>query len=63
MFILKSLSIIFTSNIKGIPTDFLIKSKEISDRLDDDDQDNREEAVRCLGSLIHYIAEMEQVKP
>ena len=34
----------------------------MSERLDDENQENREEAVRCLGSLLHLVAgRMEQV--
>ena len=28
----------------------------MSERLDDENQENREEAVRCLGSLLHLVA-------
>ena len=63
MFILKSLSIIFTSQSPGIPTEFLTKAIEVSERLDDEHQENREEAVRTLGALLHFIAERKkQVK-
>ena len=59
MFILKSLTIIFTSQSPGIPTEFLTKAIEVSDRLDDEHQENREEAVRTLGALLHFIASRE----
>ena len=60
-FTLKSLNIVLTSKSEGIPTDFLSKAKEITERLDDEVQDNREEAVRCLGSLLHFIADRKEV--
>ena len=62
MFTLKSLTIIFTSQNKDVPTEFLIKAVEVTERLDDENQENREEAVRCLGALLHFITEkMKQV--
>ena len=63
MFILKSLTIIFTSQSPGIPTEFLTNAIEVYERLDDEHQENREEAVRTLGALLHFIAERKkQVK-
>ena len=59
MFILKSLTIIFTSQSPEIPIEFLTKAIEVSDRLDDEHQENREEAVRTLGALLHFIASRE----
>ena len=60
MFILKSLSLIFTSQGAGIPTEFLTKAIEVTERLDDEHQENREEAVRTLGALLHFIAERKE---
>jgi len=57
MFTLKSLTIIFTSQNKDVPTEFLLKAVEVTERLDDENQENREEAVRCLGALLHFITE------
>ena len=58
MFSLKSLSILFTSHVAGLPTEFLVKSgPEISDILNDKEPSNREEGVRCLGSFLHYCAD------
>ena len=58
MFSLKTLSILFTSHVAGISTEFLVKSgAEISDALNDKEPANREEGVRCLGSFLHYCAD------
>ena len=56
-FTLKSLTIVFTSQNRDIPTEFLVKAVEVTERLDDENQENREEAVRCLGALLHFTSE------
>ena len=57
MFTLRALAIILTSNLDSLSVDFLVKAgKEISDVLDDKNQENREECIRCLGSYLHYTA-------
>ena len=61
MFSLKSLTIIFTSHLAGLTTEFLVKSGvEISDLLNDSDSANREESVRCLGFFLHYCADTRE---
>ena len=57
MFTLKSLTIIFTSQNNKISSEFLLKAVEITERLDDEKQENREEAVRSLGALLHFVTE------
>ena len=67
MFSLKSLTILFTSHVAGLATEFLVKSGlEISDLLNDSESANREESVRCLGAFLHYCAdtrEEERTRP
>ena len=61
MFSLKSLTILFTSHVAGLTTEFLVKSGvEISDLLNDSESANREESVRCLGAFLHYCADTRQ---
>ena len=38
-------------------TEFLVRAaKEVSDVLDDESQENREESVRCLGAYLHRVS-------
>ena len=61
MFSLKSLTILFTSHVAGLTTEFLVKSGvEISDLLNDSESANREESVRCLGAFLHYCADSRE---
>ena len=61
MFSLKSLTILFTSHVAGLATEFLVKSGlEISDLLNDSESANREESVRCLGAFLHYCADTRE---
>ena len=57
MFTLRTLTIIFTSHMESVMTEFLVRAaKEVSDVLDDESQENREESVRCLGAYLHCVS-------
>ena len=52
---IKSLAIILDTQSPDIPEKFIVKSIEVTERLDDEAQENRREAVTCLNSLLHII--------
>ena len=61
---IKSLTIILDTQSPDIPGKFIVKSIEVTERLDDEAQENRREAVKCLNSLLHIIGiRIDKVDP